>query len=228
MIKRDEKGNIVDNPRVKNKAGQRFGRLVVKEIDLTKASRKTFWICQCDCGNVVSIRSDTLGTTKSCGCIKKEQDFKNLRLENKQLHGLTKNPIYPRWRAMMQRCYNPKSERYSRYGGRGIKVCEEWHDVKEFVRWAIDNGFSEELSIERIDIDEGYKPSNCKWIPIEDQRWNTSYNVWHEFNGLRLTTMQWARKLDIPQSEVWGYRYKNIPFTDLIKKYWKDNPEITD
>ncbi|MCI2760222.1 hypothetical protein [Staphylococcus lugdunensis] len=228
MIKRDEKGNIVDNPRVKNKAGQRFGRLVVKEIDLTKASRKTFWICQCDCGNVVSIRSDTLGTTKSCGCIKKEQDFKNLRLKNKQLHGLTKNTIYPRWRAMMQRCYNPKSERYSRYGGRGIKVCDEWHDVKKFVKWAIDNGFSEELSIERIDIDEGYKPSNCKWIPIEDQRWNTSYNVWHEFNGLRLTTMQWARKLDIPQSEVWGYRYKNIPFTDLIKKYWKDNPEITD
>ena len=79
MIKRDEKGNIVDNPRIKDKTGQRYGRLVVKEIDLNKSSRKTFWICECDCGNIVSIRSDTLGSTNSCGCLKKEQDFKNLQ-----------------------------------------------------------------------------------------------------------------------------------------------------
>ncbi|CQD26169.1 hypothetical protein ACYJ80_06790 [Staphylococcus capitis] len=228
MIKRDEKGNIVDNPRIKDKTGQRFGRLVVKEIDLNKASRKTFWICECDCGNVVSIRSDTLGSTKSCGCLKKEQDFKNLQLKDKQLHGLTNHPAYTRWNAMMQRCYRANSERYPRYGGRGIKVCDEWHDVKTFIKWAEENGFSEELSIERIDLNGDYEPSNCKWIPLEEQRWNTSYNVWYEYKGLRLTTMQWTRKLNIPIKETSSYRKNDIPFTDIIKKYWKDNPEITD
>lgn len=228
MIKRDEKGNIVDNPRVKDKTGQMFGRLIVKEIDLTKASRKTFWICKCDCGNIVSVRSDTLGSTNSCGCLKKEQDFENLKLKGKQLHGLTKHPAYSRWRAMMQRCYNPKSERYPRYGGRGIKVCDEWHNVKSFIKWAEENGFSEELSIERINLNGNYEPDNCKWIPLDEQRWNTSYNVWHEYRGLRLTTMQWARRLNIPQHVVWGYKYNNIDFLDLIEEYSKDNPEITE
>ena len=102
---------------------------------------------------------------------------------------------------MMQRCYNPKSERYSRYGERGIKVCDEWHNVKSFIKWAEENGFSEELSIERIDLNGNYEPDNCKWIPLDEQRWNTSYNVWHEYKGLRLTTMQWARKLKIPQKK---------------------------
>ena len=228
MLKRNESGEIVDNPRIKNKSGERFGRLVVKEIDMTKPTRKTFWICECDCGNLVSIRSDSLKITKSCGCLKKEQDYKNLNFKDKQLHGLTNHLAYPRWRAMMQRCYNPKSERYNRYGYRGIKVCDEWHNVKNFIEWAENNNFKKELSLERVNLDGNYEPQNCKWIPMNEQRWNTSYNVWHEYNGKKLTTMQWARKLNIPQHVVWGYKYNNINFTDLIEEYSKDNPEITE
>ena len=122
---------------------------------------------------------------------------------------------------MMQRCYRANSERYPRYGGRGIKVCDEWHDVKTFIKWAEENGFSEELSIERIDLNGDYEPSNCKWIPLEEQRWNTSYNVWYEYKGLRLTTMQWTRKLNIPIKETSSYRKNDIPFTDIIKNTGK-------
>lgn len=227
MLKRNKKGNIVDSPRIADKTGNQYGKLTVVGIDLNKASRKTFWTCKCECGNITSVRSDSLGSTFSCGCAKKEQDFKNLQLKDKQLHGLTGHAAYPRWRAMMARCYNPNSDRYKNYGARGIKVCDEWHTVKNFIVWAENNGFREDLSIERIDLDGIYEPSNCKWIPMEEQRWNTSYNVWHEFNGERLTTMQWARKLGIPKHVVWGYRYNNIDFTDLIEEYSKDNPEVT-
>ncbi|TJX25197.1 hypothetical protein [Staphylococcus haemolyticus] len=228
MLKKNEMEKIVDNPRIVDKTGERYGRLVVEGIDFSKASRKTYWICQCDCGNKKTVRSDCLGSTVSCGCLKKEQDFKNLHLKDKQLHGLTNHPAYPRWRAMMARCYNEKTERYKRYGGRGINVCDEWHNVEKFIKWAEDNGFEKELSLERINLDGNYEPKNCKWIPMEEQRWNTSYNVWHEYNGERLTTMQWARKLNIPQHVVWGYKYNNIDFLDLIEEYSKDNPEITE
>lgn len=224
MLKRNESGEIVDNPRIKDRTGQKFGRLTVKGIDFTKASRKTYWVCECDCGNTISIRSDSFKVTKSCGCLKKEQDYKNLHLEGKQLHGLTKHDAYPRWRAMMQRCYSPTHDRYERYGGRGIKVCEDWHNAKKFIDWAENNGFNKSLSLERLDLNGDYEPNNCKWIPLDEQRWNTSYNVWHTYKGETLTTMQWARKLNIPQHEVWGYRYKNIPFTDLIEKYMKTTP----
>lgn len=227
MLKRNEHGQIVDNLRIKDKTGEKFGRLTVLEIDMDKSSRKTYWLCKCDCGNVISIRSDSLKITKSCGCLKKEQDFKNLHLVNKQLHGLTNHPAYPRWRAMMSRCYNPKSDRYDRYGGRGITVCDEWHIVNNFIEWAENNGFYEDLSIERIDFNGNYEPSNCKWIPMEEQKWNTSFNVWHEYNGERHTTMQWQRKLNIPIYKVTNYRSKGINFIDLIKEYYKDNPEIT-
>lgn len=227
MIKRNEKGILVDNPHVVDKTNERYGRLLVLGIDLDKASRKTYWKCKCDCGEVKSVRSDSLGVTQSCGCLKKEQDFLNLKLGEKQLHGLTNHPAYHRWVAMMGRCYNPKTERFPRYGARGIKVCKEWHDVKTFIQWAEDNGFDAELTLERVNLNGDYEPENCKWITPEEQRFNTSYNVWHEYKGKRMTTMQWQRFLNIPLSKVTNYRSKGIDFQDLIKEYYKDNPEVT-
>lgn len=207
--------------------GKVFGRLEVLKVDESKKTRKTYWLCKCDCGNVKSVRSDSLGRTLSCGCLKKEQDFMNLNLENKQMHGKTQHPLYPRWVAMINRCENPKAERYKNYGGRGIKVCTEWKTFENFYNWAINNGFDKSLTIERIDLNGNYEPNNCKWITANEQYFNKTTNVWHTYNGETLTTMQWQRKLNIPIYLIKTYKSKNIDFLTIIEKYYKGNPVVT-
>ena len=133
--------------RVNDLTGKRFGRLLVLGID-DKNSRKTYWVCQCDCGNIKSIRSDALveGKTISCGCKKKEQDKVNLiKTAAKKKYNNSKNDIgkvggtrlYNIWQKMKSRCYNENDKRYDRYGGRGIRVCDEWKEYVNFHKWAI-------------------------------------------------------------------------------------------
>ena len=178
----------------------------------------------CDCGNKVTVRSDCLGTTKSCGCLKKTKAPLNLGKTN--LHGLTHHPVYGRWNAMINRCENPNTLAYKNYGERGIKVCDEWHDLKEFIRWSEENGFNNKLTLERIDVNGNYEPSNCKWIPMKEQYYNKRTSVYHTYNGETKTTMQWTHELNIPLHKVSKYKKNNIPFVDLIREY-KDNTEVT-
>ena len=107
--------------------GQRFGRLTVIGVD-DRNTRKTYFYCQCDCGNVKSVRSDSLisGAIRSCGCMKKEQDRINLEANHK--HKMSHTRLYDIWQGMKKRCYNPHDARYHRYGGRGIMVCDEWKE----------------------------------------------------------------------------------------------------
>lgn len=214
----------------KDLTGKKIGRLTVKGLSKRKAGRKSFWVCQCECGNTSEVRSDRLTgkgqITLSCGCYKKEQDIKNLHITNH--HGMTKHPIYPIWRSMMSRCYNSKQERYRNYGGRGIKVCDEWHDPRVFIDWAEKHGYKTGLFIERIDVNSWYSPDNCTWITLAEQHYNKTTNVFHEYNGERLTTMQWQRRLGIPLSKVTNYKSKGIDFIDLIKQYYKEDTEVTD
>ena len=209
-----------------NLIGDVFGRLTVIGLSERKSGRKSYWVCKCSCGNYTEVRSDILlsHNTESCGCLKIEQDIKNLGIVNN--HKMTKHPLYRKWNSMMQRCYNDTQERYYRYGGRGIIVCNEWHDVKKFVEWSEKNGYQEGLSIERINNNGNYEPSNCKWVTLQEQHYNKSTSVFHEYNGERLTTMQWQRKLNIPLSKVSSYKSKGIEFLDLIRQYYKDNTEI--
>ncbi|CAC8663483.1 MULTISPECIES: hypothetical protein [Staphylococcus] len=223
-MKRNNKGQFVKGMNIKDKTNERHGRLKVIGISDKRSGRKTYWNCLCDCGNKVTVRSDCLGTTKSCGCLKKTKAPLNLGKTN--LHGLTHHPVYGRWNAMINRCENPNTLAYKNYGERGIKVCDEWHDLKEFIRWSEENGFNNKLTLERIDVNGNYEPSNCKWIPMKEQYYNKRTSVYHTYNGETKTTMQWTHELNIPLHKVSKYKKNNIPFVDLIREY-KDNTEVT-
>ena len=174
-IKRNEKGQFVKG-NVKDITGQRFSHLVVLGLDHIE-NKKSYWLCQCDCGNQKVIRSDCLKVIQSCGCVKKEQDLINLGITNN--HHMTNHPAFRIWNAMMNRCMSPNNAHYKDYGGRGITVCDEWKNPINFCKWADDNGFipNTDLSIERIDVNGNYEPSNCKWIPKSEQRFNKRNTV---------------------------------------------------
>ena len=161
-----------------------YGRLTVlkKDDERSQKTKRTFWLCKCKCGNVVSVRSDMLGVkTFSCGCLKKEQDGKNL---GRFTTGESHSRLASTWYHIKARCYNPKQNLYECYGGRGISVCDEWRDdFIKFKEWAINNGYSDDLTIDRIDVDGNYEPTNCRWATLQDQLNNKRNTLWIEHNG---------------------------------------------
>lgn len=172
---------------VKDITRKRFGKLTVLKLQTTK-KHKTYWLCQCDCGNTKVIRKDHLlsGATKSCGCLEKN----NLKqLEFQSTHGQSKTHLYFVWNTMRQRCRNPNASSFKNYGGRGIKVCREWDEHFEpFYKWAMANGYKHGLTIDRIDTNGNYEPKNCRWVTNKIQQNNKRSNV--VINGKTIT--QWA------------------------------------
>lgn len=179
--------------------GQTFGRLTVIERDedyVRKDGRRASkWICKCECGKEISVLHSNLtrGNSKSCGCLKHEKIS-----QSNLIHGLRHSRIYSIWSNMHSRCHNPNTPRYSDYGGRGVGVCSEWGDFLEFHKWAILNGYSDELSIDRIDNNKGYSPDNCRWVTMSEQLNNRRNTVLITFNGKTQTIQQWSEELSIP------------------------------
>lgn len=179
--------------------GQKFGRLTV--IDYHHSNNGAYWLCKCSCGNesVVSGRSLRYGTTKSCGCGSKEQARKNCEKHRQSGHLLSHTPIYQTWKNMKRRCYSETNKRYANYGGRGIIVCDEWlHDFQAFYDWAIANGYCEGLTIDRINVNGNYEPSNCRWATHKEQANNQTRNHYITHNGETKTLKQWSEALNIP------------------------------
>ena len=119
-------------------------------------------------------------------------------------HGKRYTKIYHIWSSMKNRCLNPMCKDYDFYGGRGIKVCEEWKDFKNFDKWAMQNGYKEGLSIDRIDTDGNYCPENCRWITIREQCYNRRSNHYIEYNGKSQTITQWAEEYGITEQVLSG------------------------
>ena len=172
--------------------GERFGKLVVVSFDHRHNSR-SYWNCICDCGGsrIVSIDHLRNGEIIDCGCYKKH-------ISHHQKHGMYNHRLYGIWSMMKERCFNSKRREYHRYGGRGITVCPEWLDSKTFIEWALSNGYSDELTLDRIDNDGNYCPQNCRWISKKAQGQNRGNNRLITYDGKTKTITQWAEYSGLP------------------------------
>jgi hypothetical protein len=174
-----------------NLIGRRFGRLtVVEDCGSVRTGAKSYrhnFRCVCECGKILIVSRShlTSGHTKSCGC---------LRAEIRVTHGQSDSHLYHIWEQIKQRCCNQNDKKYINYGGRGIYLCDEWQSFKPFASWSYANGYREDLSIDRINNDDGYRPGNCRWATRYQQMNNTSRNVRITFNGKTQTLAQWSRE----------------------------------
>ena len=167
--------------------GQRFGRLIViKKSENKSKDRRLLWTCKCECGTIRDFSGKLLrlGKTKSCGCLAKE-----ICCHNSKKHGECQTRLYRVWASVKRRCDNPKTNSFSNYGGRGIKVCDEWlNNFTNFRDWAIKNGYNKDAkygqcTLDRINPNGDYEPSNCRWINFKEQCRNKRNNRKLEYNG---------------------------------------------
>lgn len=193
---------------------RRFGKLTaIKQVGNDKHGCK-LWQCKCDCGNttIVATPSLTSGNTKSCGCLSSEnaanRNFK---------HGMKNSRIYYIHQGMKQRCMNPNHHSYKDYGAKGIMVCDEWKNFDSFREWAMSNGYTESMTIDRIDNSRGYSPDNCRWISAFKQASNRKSNHYVTWKGETHTLAEWSRITGI-RSEKIRYRLKKEMSLDLVFK----------
>lgn len=195
------------NKQIKDITGQVFGKLKVIEFSYTEKG-KAYWKCKCECGNICTKlgRALRLGKTSSCGCIVRK-------------HGDYNKKIYIIWNGIINRCCrggNKNSKKY--YLNKGIEVCDEWKDYLTFKEWALNNGYKEGLSIERIDNNKGYYPDNCKWIKREEQSLNQTHTRFLEINGVKKPLTVWAKEKGIHHNTLRYRANKGWKAEDLFKK----------
>lgn len=182
--------------------GQKFSRLTVvrlEELKKRKIGTMAMWRCVCDCGNISIVSGGSLkqGTSRSCGCLQKE--LVSIRAST---HGASKQRSYRIWAGMLSRCNNKSAKDYKYYGGRGVKVCERWMNYSYFMSDMGEPGIK--YTIERIDCNGNYEPTNCKWATLQEQSLNKRTSVKLEFDGVVLNLKQWATKLGMCEASLRG------------------------
>lgn len=195
-------------PRRIDLTGKRFGKLTVVQAADSRTSpggsKKAYWLCNCDCGCSKEIAAASLirGVVISCGCVVKDRISQLNRT-----HGQTGTRLYRIWCAMKSRCNNPNFWEYRNYGGRGIRVCDEWNDdFSSFKTWASLNGYTNEMSIDRINNNLGYSPLNCRWIPKSEQSSNRRNSIYISAYNKTLSAREWSVRLGLSYSTI-VYRY---------------------
>ena len=181
--------------KIKDKSLEKFGRL--QPVELVKENgKRTRWKCKCDCGNEVVVLADSLGkNSNSCGCLRKE-----LVSARRTKHGLSRSRTYRIWWAMKLRCHYPSSRHYYQYGLRGIKVCNSWFGSFQAFLDDMKECPSDKHSIDRIDNNGDYEPTNCRWATITEQAQNTRTNHRVTWNGQTKCIIQWERDLGFPKA----------------------------
>lgn len=165
--------------------GTRHFHFNVIKIARKDKRKGIIWECKCDCGKIFYTPTYAINSgQKSCGCMERSRKYTGICS--------TKDRLYIEWRSMKQRCENSKYANYKAYGGRGIKVCEEWkNDFLAFRKWALDNGYRDDLSLDRIDVNGNYEPTNCRWADSFTQSNNRRNNHYLTLNGERHTAREW-------------------------------------
>lgn len=186
--------------------GVKFGKLQVKIRTDDYVSPQGYhfakWVCECDCGNIITARGDSLknGHTKSCGCMRVESNM------SRSTHGDNKRGkrtrLYSIWANMIQRCTNKNHPNYHDYGGRGITVYDEWFSYTAFQIWAISSGYKENLTLDRENTNGGYEPNNCRWVTVKAQQNNKRSNHLLTYGGKTLDIAEWAIITGIPYSTL--------------------------
>ena len=186
------------NHNFKDETGKRYGKLTVISYEMTNG--KAFWKCKCDCGNETLVAGDKLrsGRTKSCGCIQQAHRKEGFH----KSHGMTDTRLYYEWCNMKSRCNNLKNIMYKNYGGRGIKVCDEWLDFETYMEWALSHGYTDNLTIERVDVNGNYEPSNCKWITNKEQYLNRTDTHLVTAFGKTQTIKEWSEETGIKYDTI--------------------------
>lgn len=182
----------------KDLTGQKFGKLTVLKYSHSK-NHRSYWLCQCECGNTTIVSASELRTenTKSCGCLRVE-----LLLKRSITHGGKHTKLYDIWTSLKGRTLCKTNQRYADYGGRGITICAEWLDFTKFEQWAKLNGYREGLTLDRIDNNKGYSPSNCRWTTYKEQNWNKRNNHFITYKGETHCLAEWAEILGIKYSTL--------------------------
>lgn len=205
--------------------GKHFGKLTVicRGPDrINKSGKSVRWKCLCECGveTLVDGRHLKNGHTKSCGC---EKQISAQKMGKQQAtHNRYPTRLYHIWNGLKMRCQNKNNDRFSAYGGRGITVCAEWAGSFETFRdWALANGYRDDLSIDRIDVNGNYCPGNCRWATIVEQNNNKRNNRFITLCGSTKTVAEWSRAVGIASGTIiarlrkgWG-EYEAV-FTPLL------------
>ena len=196
--------------------GQKFGKLTVLSYSHSDKNHFAYYLCKCECGNTKIVRASNLisGDTKTCGCYNKTTKENGGRL----VHGLSDTRLYKIWSHLISRCYNPKDRAYKNYGGRGISVCPEWkNDISNFYNWVLENGYKDNLTIDRINNNGNYEPSNCRFVDDKIQSNNRRNNHPITINNETHNLTEWSRIYNIAHSTV----------VQRLKRGWSEYDAIT-
>lgn len=195
--------------------GRRFTRLTAIARNGSDKHGTAKWLCVCDCGNYKTVRADKLltGQVMSCGCLAKETRVRTATEMSRRntTHGQSGTRLYYIYDNMIKRCYDASSEKYKSYGERGITVCDEWlHSREAFFKWANASGYKDNLTLDRIDVNGSYSPSNCRWATAKVQANNRRSNRVLTLNGESHTVAEWADILGVNASTIYGRIYRGL------------------